>query len=173
MNPQTHAPSLNPSASDRPASATAPAKQAVVFDMDGTLAHFDADRLGHLVHGVEKHWDAFFDEMDLAKPIENIERLLRILHASGHAIVICSGRPAGWQHRSEAWLRAHNIPFDGMYLRPIDADHRTDEDVKEDLLAQIRADGFDPWLVVDDRSRVVDKWREMGLTCLQCAPGDF
>lgn len=149
------------------------ARDAVVFDMDGTLAHFDADTLGHLVHGVEKHWDAFFDAMDLAKPIENIERLLRILHASGHAIVICSGRPAGWQHRSEAWLRAHNIPFDGMYLRPEDADHRTDEEVKEDLLAQIRADGFDPWLVVDDRSRVVDKWREMGLTCLQCAPGDF
>jgi hypothetical protein len=149
------------------------ARDAVVFDMDGTLAHFDADELGHLVHGVEKQWDAFFDAMDHAKPIANIERLLRILHAAGHAIVICSGRPAGWQHRSEAWLRAHNIPFDGMYLRPIDADHRTDEEVKEDLLAKIIADGFNPWLVVDDRRRVVDKWRDMGLTCLQCAPGDF
>ncbi|WP_240626507.1 HAD family hydrolase [Thalassospira lohafexi] len=166
-------PQTNAQGPNRTARNARNARDAVVFDMDGTLAHFDADTLGHLVHGVEKHWDAFFDAMDLAKPIENIERLLRILHASGHAIVICSGRPAGWQHRSEAWLRAHNIPFDGMYLRPIDADHRTDEEVKEDLLAQIRADGFDPWLVVDDRSRVVDKWREMGLTCLQCAPGDF
>nr|WP_064781703.1 hypothetical protein [Thalassospira tepidiphila] len=141
--------------------------------MDGTLAHFDADALGHLVHGVEKQWDAFFDAMDHAKPIENIEKLLRILHASGHAILICSGRPAGWQHRSEAWLRAHDIPFDGMYLRPMDADHRSDEEVKEDLLAKIIEDGFNPWLVVDDRRRVVDKWRDMGLTCLQCAPGDF
>ena len=120
------------------------ARDAVVFDMDGTLAHFDADALGHLVHGVEKQWDAFFDAMDHAKPIENIEKLLRILHASGHAILICSGRPAGWQHRSEAWLRAHDIPFDGMYLRPMDADHRTDEEVKEDLLAKIIEDGFNP-----------------------------
>ena len=149
------------------------ARDAVVFDMDGTLAHFDADALGHLAHGVEKQWDAFFDAMDHAKPIENIEKLLRILHASGHAILICSGRPAGWQHRSEAWLRAHDIPFDGMYLRPMDADHRSDEEVKEDLLAKIIEDGFNPWLVVDDRRRVVDKWRDMGLTCLQCAPGDF
>lgn len=149
------------------------ARDAVVFDMDGTLAHFDADALGHLVHGVEKQWDAFFDAMDHAKPIENIEKLLRILHASGHAILICSGRPAGWQHRSEAWLHAHDIPFDGMYLRPEDADHRTDEEVKEDLLARIIEDGFNPWLVVDDRRRVVDKWRDMGLTCLQCAPGEF
>ncbi|MDG4721743.1 MULTISPECIES: HAD family acid phosphatase [Thalassospira] len=170
-NAAANAPQTRPNADN--ANKATNARDAVVFDMDGTLAHFDADELGHLVHGVEKQWDAFFDAMDLAKPIENIERLLRILHASGHAIVICSGRPAGWQHRSEAWLRAHNIPFDGMYLRPEDADHRTDEEVKEDLLAQIISDGFNPWLVVDDRRRVVDKWRDMGLTCLQCAPGDF
>ena len=170
-NAAANAPQTRPNADN--ANKAINARDAVVFDMDGTLAHFDADELGHLVHGVEKQWDAFFDAMDLAKPIENIERLLRILHASGHAIVICSGRPAGWQHRSEAWLRAHNIPFDGMYLRPEDADHRTDEEVKEDLLAQIISDGFNLWLVVDDRRRVVDKWRDMGLTCLQCAPGDF
>ncbi len=35
----------------------------VVFDVDGTLAEFDADRLGHLVHGVEKHWDEFHHAM--------------------------------------------------------------------------------------------------------------
>lgn len=28
----------------------------VIFDVDGTLATFDADRLGHLVQGAEKHW---------------------------------------------------------------------------------------------------------------------
>lgn len=28
--------------------------RCVVFYVDGTLAEFDAERLGHLVHGVEK-----------------------------------------------------------------------------------------------------------------------
>ena len=36
----------------------------VVFDVDGTLAEFDADRLGHLVHGVEKHWDYYAKSHD-------------------------------------------------------------------------------------------------------------
>jgi len=27
--------------------------------------------------------------------------------------------------------------------------------------------------VIDDRQVVVDFWRAEGLTCLQCAPGDF
>ncbi|WP_255471344.1 hypothetical protein [Paracoccus sp. M683] len=35
----------------------------VIFDVDGTLATFDAARLGHLVHGAEKHWDDFHDAM--------------------------------------------------------------------------------------------------------------
>jgi hypothetical protein len=155
-----------------PGTASQP-RPAVVFDVDGTLAEFDANVLGHLVHGPVKYWDAFFDAMDVTAPVADIERLLRILHGTGQAIVICTGRPEGWRDRTEAWLKAHEIPFDGVYLRPVDADHRSDEDVKEDLLQQIRADGFAPWLVVDDRQSVVDKWRDLGLTCLQCAPGNF
>jgi len=27
--------------------------------------------------------------------------------------------------------------------------------------------------VVEDRTRVVQMWREEGLVCLQCAPGEF
>jgi hypothetical protein len=45
--------------------------------------------------------------------------------------------------------------------------------VKKALLEQIHVDGFSPWLVLDDRDAVVKGWRNLGLTCLQCAPGDF
>ncbi|WP_442934833.1 phosphatase domain-containing protein [Nitrincola sp. A-D6] len=45
--------------------------------------------------------------------------------------------------------------------------------VKSRLLEQIRASGYNPWLVLDDRDSVVNQWRTLGLTCLQCAPGDF
>ena len=31
----------------------------------------------------------------------------------------------------------------------------------------------DVFCVVDDRQKVVDMWRENGLTCFQVAPGDF
>jgi len=145
----------------------------VVFDVDGTLAEFDAERLGHLVHGVEKYWDEFHAEMALAPVIEPIARLLRRLKESGETIVICSGRPSGWADQTVAWLRKHDLPFDGVYLRASDQDEASDPDVKRRALAEMKADGLAPWLVIDDRSSVVDAWRAEGLVCLQCAPGDF
>ena len=145
----------------------------VIFDIDGTLAHFDADRLGHLVHGEEKHWEAFHEAMSEAPVIAPVARLLTHLKAGGEQIVLCSGRPFGWQPRTEAWLSQNGIPFDAIYLRQPDEDALPDPVVKSRALSRIRADGYAPWLVVDDRSSVVAFWREAGLTCLQCAPGDF
>jgi beta-phosphoglucomutase-like phosphatase (HAD superfamily) len=145
----------------------------VIFDIDGTLARFDADRLGHLVHGVDKHWDAFHAAMADAPPILPVVRLLRHLRAQGEAIVLCSGRPVGWQAQTERWLRQADIPYDAIYLRQPDEDALPDPVAKARALDRIRADGHAPWLVVDDRSSVVAFWRGAGLTCLQCAPGDF
>ncbi|MBT0958987.1 polynucleotide kinase [Alphaproteobacteria bacterium KMM 3653] len=145
----------------------------VVFDVDGTLAEFDADRLGHLVHGVEKHWDAFHNAMADAAPIAPIAKLMRRLKDSGETIIVCSGRPKGWAEHTIAWLRKHDLPFDGIYLRAPDQDHATDPEVKRRALQEMKADGLAPWLIIDDRNSVVEAWRGEGLTCLQCAPGDF
>ncbi len=87
--------------------------------------------------------------------------------------MICSGRPDSHREHTQRWLERHTIPFDAMYLRPEGDDHIDDEEVKAALLNQMRSDGFTPWLVLDDRDAVVAQWRALGLTCLQCAPGDF
>lgn len=145
----------------------------VVFDVDGTLARFDADQLGHLVHGKEKHWKEFHEAMADAKEIAPVAKLLRRLKEVGETIVICSGRPEGWSEFTVAWLHKHDLAYDAIYLRPRGADADSDPDVKRALLKKMRADGFDPWIVVDDRSNVVEAWRNEGLVCLQCAPGQF
>ncbi|WP_417262339.1 HAD family acid phosphatase [Celeribacter sp.] len=148
-------------------------KPCVVFDVDGTLAEFDAGKLGHLVHGIEKQWDEFHHAMSDAPLIAPVAKLLRRLKDSGETIVICSGRPAGWAEHTMAWLRKHELPFDGIYLRAADQDEASDPEVKRRALAEMKADGLAPWLVIDDRSSVVEAWRAEGLVCLQCAPGDF
>jgi hypothetical protein len=103
---------------------------------------------------------------------EPVVKLLRTLHGAGNAIVLCSGRDGGFRKLTELWLTFNDVPHDRLYMRPA-GDSRNDEIVKAELLEAIRADGFAPWLVVDDRSRVVAMWRRAGLTCLQCADGDF
>jgi predicted kinase len=47
-------------------------------------------------------------------------------------------------------------------------DHRSDVIVKSEILDEILARGHDIAFVVDDRPRVVEMWRQRGLTCLQC-----
>lgn len=75
------------------------------------------------------------------------------------------------------WLKRYIFPNDHindipLYMRTA-GDKRPDDVVKEELLAKIRADGYEPFLVFDDRQRVVDMWRRNGIQCCQVAPGDF
>lgn len=148
-------------------------RSAVIVDVDGTLARFNPAAEGRWVLGPDKDWPAFFEAMQDAPPVADVARLARLLKAQGEAILICSGRPAAWQASTEDWLARHAIPFDAFYLRPDGADAWADEHVKQALHARMLADGWRPWLAIDDRDAVVAQWRAMGLTCLQCAPGAF
>ncbi len=120
---------------------------------------------------IHSDWKQFFEGMDHDLPVEPIMNLLNILKKE-HSIVLCSGRPETHRARTESWLKRHSISYDALYLRDA-GDNRTDDIVKREILHRIREDGYDPWLAVDDRDSVVRMWREEGLTCLQCADGDF
>jgi predicted kinase len=54
-------------------------------------------------------------------------------------------------------------------MRPF-KDYRTDHIVKQEMLDGLRARGFEPFLIFDDRQQVVDMWRRNGLFVLQCDP---
>lgn len=145
-------------------------KECVIFDLDGTLADV-THRRHHLLPSV-KNWKAWNAAMHLDKPRMEIARLLRMIKGNGYRIVICSGREAVFRDVTETWLRTNTLHYDALYMRA-EKDYRDDGIVKGELLDAILADGWKPWLVVEDRNRVVAMWRERGLTCLQCADGDF
>lgn len=138
---------------------------AVIFDMDGTLADCQ-----HRLHWIEepgnKNWDKFFDSSIDDKPRAQIVRLALNLSAS-NAIIIATGRPERLRRATEVWLKKFEIPFEVIYFRKTN-DRRSDGAVKAEMLALMQADGFEPWLAVDDRDTAVSAWRELGLCCLQC-----
>lgn len=72
---------------------------------------------------------------------------------------------------TEAWLERHVFTAP-LYMRKA-GDHRDDDILKVELLARVRADGFEPIMAFDDRSRVVKAWRAAGIPCAQVAEGDF
>lgn len=141
-----------------------------IFDIDGTVA--DCSHRIHLILQSPKRWDEFFAGCPMDAPIVHAVQLARDLCRAGTAIVYVSGRSDQCRGETTQWLANHHLPAGPLYMRKA-GDHRDDDVIKIELLAQLRADGFDPIMAFDDRTRVVNAWRAAGIPCAQVAPGDF
>lgn len=149
--------------------------RTVIVDIDGTVA--DGTHRQHHVRkekGQKKDWKSFNDLMHLDKPHDDIIWLVKSLKGLGCKIVFCSGRNEGNREVTVKWLDEVGLggTYERLYMRA-SLDYRDDSIIKKELLDQLRADGYDPFLVIDDRNRVVEMWRREGLRCLQVADGDF
>jgi len=140
----------------------------IICDIDGTLADI-SHRVGY-VTGTHRDYDKFYDPALMIHDgvFEDIVNVINILSDVGETIVMCSGRPEKCRDVTEEWLETAGI-YDHvrLYMRP-DNDTRPDHVIKLELLHQMRADGFKPWLAIDDRPSIVKMWRDNGITCLQC-----
>ncbi len=146
-------------------------KNAVIFDLDGTLALIDERR--KVLNNKPKNWEAFFDNMINDEPNIPIVEVYNALAATHKfSMLIVSGRPEKYFEESKRWLYNNNIIFDALYMRK-NNDRRDDSLVKKDILDEILSSGFNVILSVDDRTSVVNMWRKNGIVCLQCADGDF
>lgn len=139
--------------------------KAVIFDIDGTLA----------IHHRKpfEYWKCLGDSLDLY-----VAELLRMYHSNGYKIIIMSGRNAGnskdetkYKVLTEQWLAKYELPYDLLLMRNA-LDRRSDDIVKLELFNSIK-DDFNVCLAVDDRDRVVELWRRLGIKCFQVDFGDF
>lgn len=149
----------------RPYTAKPGTPPAVLCDIDGTLA----------IRGDRSPYDyTRVGEDKLNEPVA------RFLHSAAdgrfggtpHRIILLSGREDTSRLDTEEWLTRHSIPFDELHMRPED-DFRSDALVKHELFGVHVEGRFDVRLVLDDRNRVVDLWRQLGLPCWQVNDGDF
>ena len=144
------------------------ADELVIFDIDGTLA--DISERVHHVRKKPKNWNAFNAGIAQDKAIHSMVRLCNILYTAGIHIVLCSGRNEKNRPETIEWLGRQGVNYHELLLRK-DEDFRSDAVVKREILQGM--DKSRILFVVEDRSRVVEMWRSEGLTCLQCAPGEF
>lgn len=139
-----------------------------VFDIDGTIAD-----CSHRIHHIEnKDWRSFFAACGDDAPIAHIIGLAQDLACSGKRIIYVSGRSDECSEETARWLDKHGLPVGRKYMRKA-GDHRPDNIVKGELLAQLVADGYRPIMAFDDRNQVVKMWRENGIPCAQVAEGNF
>ena len=131
--------------------------EAVICDLDGTLA----------LHNGRNPYDASTCDQDLLnKPVHGI------LRHSGKIFIFVSGRYEKFRPQTETFLKTHKFYDYTLYMRP-DNDNRRDEIVKKEIYNNHIKDNYNILFVLDDRDRVVAMWRQLGLTCLQVADGNF
>lgn len=145
--------------------------QTILFDIDGTLANLNGRE--KFIHQPRADWKSFNAHMDEDIPNVAITALYRALYESGKfEIILVSGRQERYRKLTETWLTWHELPFQRLIMRA-DKDMRHDWEVKQDILHQLQSEGKEILFTVDDRQSVVDMWRANGITCLQCARGNY
>ena len=167
-------------------------KKTVIFDLDGTLANIDVRRDKSLKPNGKLDWEIFASPtsiMDWDEPNLPVIKMAQLFKADGFNIVIFSGRNDRGFFATKDWLKIHNVPFDLLVMRPdkfkdsswpIADGNPATQDMRwmsDDILKKKMLDTFvdinDVFLVVDDRQKVVDMWRDLGLNTWQVAPGNF
>lgn len=137
------------------------APEAILVDIDGTLAHhkgrspYDWMRVGE-------------DKVD-----EVVRGLVNQQYLAGVKVIIMSGRDAVCREITEKWLDDNMISYNELFMRAKD-DNRKDSIVKKELFDSFIKHNYNVKFVLDDRDQVVDMWRnELGLKVLQVAEGAF
>jgi len=135
-------------------------RDAAIFDMDGTLC--DTSSVLHFIEGDDKNYAAFHAASAECPPRAEIVTAARAEQEQGRAILVVTSREFIWRDLTLDWLRTHEVPYDGLYMRIV-ADYRKDVAIKKDILKQITAEGFRVLTAWDDKPSVLDLWREAGI----------
>ena len=142
----------------------------VIFDIDGTL--MDIQHRKKYVEQRPKDWGKFREATKGDTPKKEVFGIAKAMQKAGHNIIIASGRNKSQRAITLKQLMGEGLVFRALYMRS-DSDYRPDHEVKSQMLDKMKEHGWDPQLVFDDRTSVVDMWRSRGLTAVQVAPGDF
>jgi predicted kinase len=133
----------------------------IICDLDGTLSLMNGKRGAF-------EWKKCIHD-DINEPVKDILQRYSELSVP---IYLFSGRSDVSKDETIQWLKNHSIGYDLLDMRK-DGDDRSDTIVKKEMYEKHVKDKYNVLFVLDDRAKIVEQWRSLGLTCLQVAEGNF
>lgn len=134
--------------------------KAVICDLDGTLA----------LHNGRDPYDASTCDQDLVN--QPVAEAIWKYGRDDYQILFTSGREDQFRPQTMKFLARAGMPSYQLFMRET-GDKRKDHVVKLELYEKYISGNYNVEAVFDDRQRVVDMWRDVGLTVFQVADGNF
>lgn len=150
---------------DAPPRSDSVRREAVVFDVDGTLC--DVRSIRHYVEakpdlaGFKRNFARFHAASIDCPPNPAVKQLLLDVREHGLAALIVTGREAKWLALTIEWLTKHQIPYDGIWTRS-SKDYRPDHAIKSEIQLDISR-RYRILLAVDDRTDIIGVWQAAGI----------
>lgn len=146
-------------------------QKAIIVDLDGTVA--DISHRLFMIQEKPKMWTEFYNAMVDDVPNKWCCELIWKFYLD-YKILFVTGRPEEYRQQTIDWLGKNVVidqEFFELHMRP-SKDYRPDNVLKLEIYEKNLKDKYDILFVLEDRDRVVNAWRDLGLVCLQCAPNE-
>lgn len=152
-------------------------KNIIVVDIDGTISNV-GERL-RFIKQEPKDYDSFYQECFDDEPIKEMCDLIELVAMRGsYRVVFLTGRRESVREVTTWWIgknvfKGKTAPSEGSLLMRPNGDKRHDTDVKIEQFLQAGYKVDDIAFVLEDRTSMVEMWRDLGVRCLQVAKGDY
>lgn len=133
----------------------------IIFDIDGTLSHVNGKRDYFDWHKVDR------DDLD-----KIVFDAYRVYKNAGYKIFVVTGRSEEAREKTELWLSVYGIEYEKLLMRKAE-DYRPDNTVKMEIFNHNIKGKYNVKVIFDDRQKVVDMWRSLGLKVFQVSKGDY
>ena len=136
--------------------------EAVIFDIDGTLATTSEERHELIL---KRSWEKFHRLSICAQVNKRVADALHEYQESDKAIIIITGRPERWRETTEHWLERNDIYYDVLFMRK-NGDRRKSSIAKKEHVVKLLK-YFDIIAAWDDRQQDIDMFEEMGISTVK------
>ena len=136
-------------------------KKAVIFDLDGTLADTEDYEALHKINS-----DEFRAVARHAEPYPQMVAKAIEAKRAGRDVVILTARSAHYRKDTTEWLHKHDIPYDGLYMRPIDNKDK-DKKIKKEILEEQILPNYKVKKAYDDKKKNVKMFLKEGIKAEQ------